>query len=485
MIETQFSKPIKVFRFDNAQEYKAHKFTSILHQFCIVPHSSCPGTSQQNGRAECKLRHILDVVCATTIAASTPSQLWGEAALTVVYTINRCPFPIVQNQTPYDMLFGSSPSFDLLRVFGCVCFVLLHDHERNKLQSRSRLCCFLGYGIGKKGYRCYDPIRKCLFFSLHVVFWEHKMFYQLPHVPVSLIPSIDPLPDHFPEESPTSLSESPHSITDVPSHAFDELPAMIIDVPTDTAPTMDPASPFDSHALRRSHRVTTLPSHLRDFHFFSALASLQEPQTFHEASSNPLWKQAMKEELDALHKIGTWDLVDLPSGKSVIGCKWVYKIKTRSDGTVDRYKARLVAKGFTQEYGIDYEETFAPVARLSYVRTLIVVSTARKWPLFHMDVKNAFLNDELSEEVYMKLPPGYSHPSRFPHRVFRLQRALYGLKQAPRVWFPKFSSIISQHGFSSSSFDTALFLRRSGHGIVILLFYVDDMIITGDDMQGI
>ena len=113
-----------------------------------VPHSSCVDTSQKNGRVECKLRHILDVVCATTIATSTPSQFWGEAALTVVYTINRCPSPVVQNQTPYDMLFGSSPSYDLLRVFGCVCFVLLQDHERNKLQSRSHLCCFLGYGIG-------------------------------------------------------------------------------------------------------------------------------------------------------------------------------------------------------------------------------------------------------------------------------------------------------------------------------------------------
>ena len=204
----------------------------------------------------------------------------GETALTAVYTINWCPSPIVQNQTSYDLLFGSSPSYDLLRVFGCVCFVLLHDHERNKLQSRSSLCCFLRYGIGKKGYRCYDPIRKCLRVSPHVVFWEQKIFYQLPHVPVSLIPSIGPLLDLFLEESPTSLSESPTSITDVPSHASDELPAPIIDVPTDTAPTMDPIGPFDSHALCRSHRVTTLPSHLRDFHCFSTLASLQEPETF-------------------------------------------------------------------------------------------------------------------------------------------------------------------------------------------------------------
>ena len=125
------------------------------------------------------------------------------------------------------------------------------------------------------------------------------------------------------------------------------------------------------------------------------------------------------------------------------------------------------------------------MARLSFVRTLIVVSAARKWPIFQMDVKNAFLNGELSEEVYMKLPPGHSHPLGFPHGVFRLRRALYGLKQAPRAWFAKFSSTISQHGFSNSSFDTTLFLRRSGHGITILLLYVDDMIITGDDMQGI
>ena len=178
------------------------------------------------------------------------------------------------------------------------------------------------------------------------------MFYQQPHVPISLIPSIDPLPDLFPKESPTSLSESPPSITDVPSHASDKLTAPIIDMPTDTAPTVDPAGPSDSHALHCSYRVTTLPSHFRDLHCFSALASFQKPQTFHEASSNPLWQQAMKEELDALHKTGTWDLVDILSGKSTIGCKWVYKIKTRSDGTVDRYKARLVARVLLKSMGL-------------------------------------------------------------------------------------------------------------------------------------
>jgi hypothetical protein len=190
----------------------------------------------------------------------------------------------------------------------------------------------------------------------------------------------------------------------------------------------------------------------------------------------------MKEELDALHKNNTWDMVDLPPGKSVVGCKWVYKSKTCSDGTVDRYKARLVARGFTQEYGVDYEETFAPVARLTSVRALLAVAASRHWSLCQMDVKNAFLNGDLSEEVYMQLPPGLSHST---NKVCRLRRALYGLKQAPRAWFAKFSTTISRLGYSISPYDSALFIRRTDRGTILLLLYVDDMIITGDDITGI
>uniref|UniRef100_A0A2N9HHI0 Reverse transcriptase Ty1/copia-type domain-containing protein n=1 Tax=Fagus sylvatica TaxID=28930 RepID=A0A2N9HHI0_FAGSY len=146
--------------------------------------------------------------------------------------------------------------------------------------------------------------------------------------------------------------------------------------PQAPAPSEDPAP---ATTLRRSSRVTTLPSHLRDFHCYTALATLHEPHSYREASSNPLWQAAMAEELDALSRTRTWDLVDLPPEKSVVGCKWVFKIKTRSDGSIERYKARLVAKGFTQEYGIDYEETFAPVARLSSVRTLLAVAASRQW----------------------------------------------------------------------------------------------------------
>jgi hypothetical protein len=190
----------------------------------------------------------------------------------------------------------------------------------------------------------------------------------------------------------------------------------------------------------------------------------------------------MTDELDALHKTHTWDMTTLPPGKSAVGCKWVYKFKTRADGSVERYKALLVARGSTQEYGIDYEETFAPVARLTSVRSLLAVVAVHHWPLFQMDVKNAFLNSDLLEEVYMQPLPGYPNSQ---NQFCRLRHALYGLKQAPRAWFAKFSSVVAQQGFTPSPYDSALFIRHTSTSITLILLYVDDMIITGDDTAGI
>ena len=146
--------------------------------------------------------------------------------------------------------------------------------------------------------------------------------------------------------------------------------------------------------------------------------------------TQPEWQLAMAEELAALERSGTWDLVPLPSGVRPITCKWVYKIKTRSDGSLERYTACLVARGFKQEQGRDYDETFAPVAHMTTVRTLIAVASVRQWSISQLDVQNAFLNGELREEVYMQPPQGYYAPDGM---VCRLRRSLYGLKQAPRA----------------------------------------------------
>ncbi|WKA04854.1 hypothetical protein VitviT2T_022853 [Vitis vinifera] len=489
MIETQFSKRIKTFRSDNALEYTQHAFQALLHSYGTVHHLTCPGTSQQNGRAERKLRHILDTVRALLLSAKIPAPFWGEAALHAVHAINRIPSAVIHNQTPYERLFGSPPVYHHLRSFGSACFVLLQSHEHNKLEPRSRLCCFLGYGETQKGYRCYDPVSHRLRVSRNVVFWEHRLFVELSHFRSSLTNSS--VLEIFPYESLVPSTNTFDPPLDFSPDIFDYSPRQVADEQIDDelphfetgfpAPTL-PEDPPQDIPPRHSTRVRSIPPHLLDYHCYTALATLHEPQTYREASTDPLWQIAMKEELDALTKNHTWDLVPLPPGQSVVGCKWIYKIKTRSDGSVERYKARLVAKGFTQEYGIDYEETFAPVARISSVRALLAVAVARQWDFFQMDVKNAFLNGDLSEAVYMQPPPGLSVES---NKVCHLRRALYGLKQAPRAWFAKFRSTIFRLGYTASPYDSALFLRRTDKGTILLLLYVDDMIITGNDLSGI
>lgn len=211
-------------------------------------------------------------------------------------------------------------------------------------------------------------------------------------------------------------------------------------------------------------------------------AVVDEPSTYQEASNIPEWQLAMSEELAALDRTGTWDIVPLPSHAVPITSKWVFKIKTKSDGSIERYKARLVARGFQQTQGRDYDETFAPVAHMTTVRTLIAVAATSSWTISQMDVKNAFLHGDLHEEVYMQPPPGVDTP---PGYVCRLRRALYGLKQAPRAWFERFVSVIRVAGFSSSDHDPALFIHLSPRGRTLLLLYVDDMLITGDDVEHI
>ncbi|KAH0648566.1 hypothetical protein KY285_033814 [Solanum tuberosum] len=187
----------------------------------------------------------------------------------------------------------------------------------------------------------------------------------------------------------------------------------------------------------------------------------------------------MEEELLALKENDTWDIVSCPSNVRLIGCKWVYSINLHSDGTLDRYKARLVVLGNRQEYGVDYEETFTPVAKMTTVRTIIAIAASQNWSLYQMDVKNAFLHGDLKEDIYMKPPLGlFSSPTS---DVCKLKRSLYGLKQAPRAWFDKFRSTLLQFSFEQSKYDSSLFLRKTSTGCVLLLVYVDDIIITGTD----
>jgi hypothetical protein len=326
--------------------------------------------------------------------------------------------------------------------------------------------------------------------SRHVVFLEHIHFFSIPSNTHSLTKSDLIRIDPFSEDSGNDTSPHVRSICTHNSAGTGTLLSGTLEAPfSSTAPQalseiVDPP-PGQSSRIRKSTKLPDFAYSCYSSSFTSFLASIHclfEPFSYKETILDPFWQQTMDEELSALHKINTWDLVPLPPGKSVVGCRWMYKIKTNSDGSIERYKARLVAKRYSQQYGMDYEETFAPVAKMTTIHTLIVVASIRQWHISQLDVKNAFLNGDLKEKVYMAPPLGISHDSGY---VCKLKKALYGLKQAPHAWFDKFSIVISSLGFVSSSHDSALFIRCTDAGRIILSLYVDDMIITGDDIEGI
>jgi hypothetical protein len=215
--------------------------------------------------------------------------------------------------------------------------------------------------------------------------------------------------------------------------------------------------------------------------FVHQLSVVSIPNNVQEALDDSRWKEAMNEEMKALQKNSTWEVVDLPKGKIPVGCRWVFTIKYKADGTIERCKARLVAKGYTQTYGIDYMETFSPVAKINTVRILLSLAVNLDWPLHQFDVKNAFLQGTLQEEVYMELPPGCKQQTEGNKQVCRLRKSLYGLKQSPRAWFERFTNFMKTVGYTQSNSDHTLFLKHNEKQITALIVYVDDMIVTGND----
>jgi hypothetical protein len=197
------------------------------------------------------------------------------------------------------------------------------------------------------------------------------------------------------------------------------------------------------------------------------LISLIEPTNIEEALKDDGWIIAMQEELNQFERNDVWDLVPKPKHKNIIGTKWVFRNKTNEQGEVVRNKARLVAQGYSQQEGIDFTETFAPVARLEAIRLLLSYAVNHGITLYQMDVKSAFLNGVISEEVYVRQPPGFEDV-KCPDHVFKLKKSLYGLKQAPRAWYERLSIFLLETGFQKGQVDNTLFIKTLKNDILVV-----------------
>jgi hypothetical protein len=245
-------------------------------------------------------------------------------------------------------------------------------------------------------------------------------------------------------------------------------------------------TPDNNNEVRRSTRVKYHVQRLTydgfvTHHYAYMVKVIQEvePTCFEQVVGNPKWDNAMDEEMVVLDANATWELVALLKDKKAIGCKWVYKVKHNVDGSLNRYKARLVTKGYAQTYAINYEETYSPVAKMTTVRAIIIMVAAKGWSLHQMDVKNVFLHGNLQEEVYMEQPPSYVDQTH-PNLVYKLKKVLYGLKQAPRAWSDKIGQYLVTSGFETSNVNFSLYVKKTNHGIIVIVIYVDDLIISGD-----
>ena len=244
--------------------------------------------------------------------------------------------------------------------------------------------------------------------------------------------------------------------------------------------------------LRRSNRLIRPPikygfdefadvaqSTAETQHSAHLVSHITEPRSFEEALNGEHaihWNEAVAEEMNALCKNNTWEVVELPEKKNTVGCRWLFKIKYNKDGVAERFKPRLVAKGYAQKHGIDYDEIFSPVVRFSSIRMLLAASLKRDMHIHQMDIQTAFLNEHLKEEIYMMQPEGSIQPGQ-EHWVCELKKSLYGLKQSPKCWNELLHSFLISIGFCQADADPCVYVKEE-RGLIILVVYVDDLIIA-------
>ncbi|GJW53621.1 retrotransposon protein, putative, ty1-copia subclass [Tanacetum coccineum] len=428
-VENQLGKTIKSLRSDCGGKYMSHEFLDHLKEHEIVAHRTPHCTPQHNVVSERRNRTLLDMVRSMMSQTTLPKSFLDYAFEFALRILNMVPTKKVE-KTPYEVWHMQAPKLSYLKVWGYEALVKRDTLTKpDNLEPRSIKCIFNSLITQEASGSLED---------LEIIQEEDTH------------PSIDTSLNH--EEDDQEINE-PQS---------------------------------DINPIRKSSRTRRAPDRMClhvdvEEH---ELGDIGEPTNYKAALLDPefdKWLDAINVEMQSMKDNEVWDLVDRsPIGKTV-GSKWLFKKKTDMDGAVHTFKARLVAKGFTQTYGVDYEETFSPVADIRAIRILIAIAAFYDYEIWQMDVKTAFLNGHLSEEVYMVQPEGFVNP-KYPNRVCKLKRSIYGLKQASRQWNKRFDDEIKKFGFSQNRDEPCVYMKASGSYVTFLILYVDDILIMGNNI---
>ncbi|KAH9780110.1 hypothetical protein KPL71_007953 [Citrus sinensis] len=387
--EKQLDKNIKKLRSDRGGEFLSGDFKEYLVENEIISQLTAPGTPQQNGVAERRNRTLLGMVRSMLSYSLLPISFWGLALETAVYLLNLVPSKLVP-KTLIELWSGRKPSLRHVRIWGSPAHAL--KPKADKMDSRSEVCMFVGYPKGTRGGLFYSPQDRKVIVSTHFTSLEED--YMNNFKPKSKVILEELSGDQVDAQLSTPVTEQEeHQQPDDQHRIIPEQPSLL-----------EP---------RRSGRVTRLPVRyilLGETYTAISYEHVQDLTSYNEALIDrdvEFWKKAMNQEIESMYSNKVWELVEAPNGVKPIGCKWIYKRKREVDGRVETFKVRLVAKRFTQKEGIDYEETFSPVAMLKSIRILLSIAAVLDYEIWQMDVKTAFLNGHLEKNIYMQQPDGF------------------------------------------------------------------------------
>ena len=463
-VRVQRQAKIKILRTDRGGEYMSTAFKDYLaaqgtHHELTVHHSA-----PQNGVSERLNRTLVLRARACLIETDLPSFLWAEALQYAVWTKNQTPTRTLKDKTPLEMATGVRPDLRDTHAWGTKGYVRVEG--RSKLEPQADPAFFVGHDTQSKGYHMYWPNKRSVSMERNVQ-WTDRGPAQLEGEKRTLVNQAEPR-DPI---NPIPQNPAPPTSQDA-----------VLPTGLQTRRAANAAVAFDSAA------PWELGTSILDCcAAYWALSGeiIREPRNPKDAMTLPQWPQwlaAMEEEMRRIDELGTWELVLMPAEGNVVGCKWVYKVKRDQKGEVSRYKARLVAQGFTQVPGVDYVDTFAPVAKFSTLRILLALAASYDWEIHQMDVKNAYLNGKLTETIYMKQPPNFVDPEK-PKHVCRLARGLYGLRQSGRVWYQTLARAFKDLGFDVCAVDHAVFVLREPGGKVIVAALTDDLLMISEHLK--